>query len=71
LNTFFLEVSEADLMNRVDFELDKKFGYIIVYQETMNIGSIIMRICKSFQAEVYQTSVTSCERDFQQSQDQL
>ena len=63
LNTFFLDIDESDMMNKVDFEFDKMIGYIIIYQETLHVGDIIQRICKSFQAGVYQTSITTCERD--------
>ena len=41
LTTFFLAEDESDKMNNVDFGFDKMIGYIIIYQDNLNIGRII------------------------------
>lgn len=34
-------------------------GYVVIFDDTTNIGRSIMRICNSFQADLYETSLTS------------
>ena len=71
LNTFQLKVEDSDLMNKVDFGLDKNVGYIIIFQDSTNSGSSVLKICKSFQADVFNTTISGCERDLEQSLAQI
>lgn len=63
LSTFLLEVKESEKMNKVDFGFDKMVGYIVLFDDTANIGHTIMRVCNTFQADLFETSILNCRND--------
>ena len=38
-------------------------GYVVIFDDTTNIGRAIMRICNSFQCDLYETSIFKITQD--------
>jgi len=70
VRTFDLNLDISDLMTNKSFTFDALEGYVIIYDDSMNIGTIIRRICNSFQCDFYETTITSCSRDIAQAKEQ-
>ena len=70
LSTFALEIDSTDQMNAYDFGFDNNLGYIILFEESLNIGRIVMKICSSFQADLFETTISGCHQELQQAIEQ-
>ena len=48
VRTFDLDLDISDVLTNKSFTFDTLEGYVIIYDDSMNIGSIVRRICNSF-----------------------
>ena len=63
MRTFDLDLDISDVLTNKSFTFDALEGYVIIYDDSMNIGPIIRRICNSFQCDFYETTITTVGRD--------
>lgn len=70
VRTFDLNLDLGDIMTNKSFNFDQLEGYVIIYDDNMNIGNMIRRVCNSFQCDFYETSITSLGRDIATAKEQ-
>lgn len=58
------------MLNNPSWSFDAMEGYVVIFDDSTNIGRSIMRICNSFQADVYETSLTSINNELRDARDQ-
>ena len=63
VNTFDLNLDISDILNNKSFTFDAMEGYVIIFDDSMNLSQSIMRICTSFQSDLYETSIGSISAD--------
>jgi len=57
-------------MTNKSFSFDTLEGYVIIYDDGMNIGNMIRRVCNSFQCDFYETTISSVARDIAHAKEQ-
>lgn len=57
VQTFDLKMDESDALNNKSFTFDTMEGYVVIFDDTTNLGRTIMRICGSFNTDLYETSL--------------
>ena len=57
VQTFDLNLDISDVLNNKSFNFDAMDGYVVIFDDTTNLGRTIMRICNSFQSDLYETSL--------------
>lgn len=70
VNVFDLNLDISDVLNNSSFTFDKMDGYIIIFDDSAGIYNKIVKICRSFQCEVYETSLSTIAQDLRESRDQ-
>ena len=70
VQTFDLNMDESDVLNNKSFTFDALEGYVVIFDDSTNIGRSIMRICNSFNSDLYETSISSVMRDLQEARQQ-
>jgi len=70
VHTFDLNLDISDVLSNKSFTFDTMEGYIIIYDDSTNIGRSVMRICNSFQCDLYETSLYSCLQDLKEAREQ-
>jgi len=67
VQTFDLNLDISDVLNNKSFSFDAMDGYVVIFDDTTNIGRSIMRICNSFQSDLYETSLQSIATDLREA----
>lgn len=57
MQTFDLNLDDRDVLNNPSWSFDAMEGYMVIFDDSnQNYGRTIMRICNSFNSDVYETS---------------
>jgi len=70
LSTFTLEVAESDMMHQSNFDFSSSVGYIVLFDDTTGLGGVISKICSSFQADFFETSISNTTEALNQCKEQ-
>ena len=70
VQTYDLNLDISDVLNNKSFDFDAMEGYIIIFDDSTNLGQSIMRICNSFQSDVYETHLTTITQDLAEARNQ-
>lgn len=67
VHTFDLNLDISDVLNNKSFTFDSLDGYCIIFDDSTNMGRSIMKICGSFQADLYETSISQVRQQLDES----
>ena len=70
VTTFDLNLDISDVLNNKLFTFDDVEGYVIIYDDTTNIGRAVMRICNSFQSDLFEASLFTIGQDLTEARNQ-
>lgn len=70
VHTFDLNLDISDVLNNKSFNFESFEGYMIIFDDTTGIGATISKICNSFQADVFETSLNSVTEELVQARSQ-
>ena len=67
VNTFDMNLDVNDVLNNKSFTFDTLEGYVIIFDDTTNIGNSIMKICRGFQCDLFETSLSTCNNELMEA----
>lgn len=70
VHTFDLNLDISDVLTNKSFTFDSLEGYVIIFDDTTNMGIVINKICASFQSDCFETSLLSCPQELIEARQQ-
>ena len=67
VHTFDLNLDISDILTNKSFSFDALEGYVVIFDDTTNMGRSVSRICTSFQSDVFETSIATVAQDLMEA----